>query len=109
MSYALYDSPAKFGMEPVGEVEWSDGSYQFDLTVVWRRVCDGALFWSEDSGCSCPSPFESIGTDDLVALTSLATFQQHLDQRLAAREDYDSDRSSAVAELLERLHQAGAR
>jgi len=33
--------------------------YQFDLVGVARRSTDGKLFWSTDSGCSCPSPWEN--------------------------------------------------
>lgn len=62
----IYYSPGKYGFETVGEIEWSDESYQFDLTVVWRRVADGQLFYADDQGCSCPSPFEDHGVNDLV-------------------------------------------
>src|SRR5699024_372088 len=44
--------------EEIGEVEWSEESYQFDLTRVYRQISTGALFYATDSGCSCPSPFE---------------------------------------------------
>ena len=33
-------------------------SYQFDLIGVRKRTSDGKVFWSTDSGCSCPSPWE---------------------------------------------------
>ncbi|WP_440100077.1 DUF7574 domain-containing protein [Streptosporangium sp. H16] len=80
MSFTIYSAPEKFGLETVGEVDWSDGCYQFDLTVVWRDQ-KGQLFWADSSGCSCPPPFEDTGLPDLKACTS-AELQAHLDKRL---------------------------
>jgi hypothetical protein len=34
--------------------------------VVWKRLSDGQLLYGTDSGCSCPSPFEGQGVDDLA-------------------------------------------
>lgn len=62
----IYYSPEKYGLEIVGQVDWTDEAYQFDMTVVWRRVADGQLLYADDSGCSCPSPFEDHGVTDLV-------------------------------------------
>lgn len=55
----LYNQPEKFGIKTVGEVEWDDESYQFNITAVWQSKEDHKMFyWAHDSGCSCPSPFE---------------------------------------------------
>ncbi len=54
----IYYSPEAHGLEILGEVEESV-SYQFNQFVVWRRLSDGTLFYASDSGCSCPSPFET--------------------------------------------------
>ena len=43
---------------PDFEHELSNEPYQFYLVGVKRRASDGKLFWSTDSGCSCPSPWE---------------------------------------------------
>lgn len=61
----IYSDPQKFGLAIVGEVEFSSGSYEFDTSVVWRDVETGALYYADDSGCSCPSPFQDTGRDDL--------------------------------------------
>jgi hypothetical protein len=53
----VYHQPEHFGLEIVGEVEWSDGCYQYDMTVVWKNAA-GELFTADDAGCSCPIPFE---------------------------------------------------
>ena len=54
----LYYNPEKFGYELVGELDEEDLCYEFHMLCVWKRVSDGRLFWAEDWGCSCPSPFE---------------------------------------------------
>lgn len=57
----LYNQPEKFGIKTIGDVEWDDESYQFNMTVVWQSETDPTLFyWASDSGCSCPSPFEGF-------------------------------------------------
>lgn len=57
----LYNQPEKFGIKTIGEVEWDDESYSFNITAVWQSEEDPKLFyWASDSGCSCPSPFEGF-------------------------------------------------
>lgn len=58
--YNVYYNPESFGLTQVGEIEKSDGCYQFDLIVVWKQA-RGKYWIGQDSGCSCPSPFENIG------------------------------------------------
>lgn len=95
----VYYSPEKFGLTPLGDIDFSDGCYQFDLTAVWRDAT-GKLLWADDAGCSCPSPFESVGIDDLSTGTP-AELQAHLEKRNT--EGYDGDRSDAIAELMGRV------
>ncbi|GAA1992676.1 hypothetical protein GCM10009718_32980 [Isoptericola halotolerans] len=77
MSNVYYD-PEKFGLRTLGELDFSSGSYEFDLSVVWT---DGtALFWADDAGCSCPSPFESVGRDDL-STGSIDALRRYLHER----------------------------
>lgn len=101
----LYYDPAKFGLETI---DWSSGSYEFDYTVVWRRAADGSLFYGEDSGCSCPLPFEQDGADDVTPISSLDDFQAHLAKRNATNE-WNGRRDSEIVVLLELMHKAGAR
>jgi len=92
--FNVYYNPDKFGLTPVGEVEWSSGSYEFDMTVVWRKP-DGSLVYGEDSGCSCPSPFEGHGVNDLTSCTP-ASLQAHLEER----NRYRDASSAAIADLM---------
>ena len=69
----IYYSPEDHGLKVMWQIE-KEPEYDFDMTIVWKRISDGALFWASDSGCSCPSPFEDYsGIGDLTPLTQ-ATF-----------------------------------
>lgn len=58
----IYSNPDRFGLEFVGQVDWSSGMSEFDLTVVWKSATtDDLWYMGRDSGCSCPSPFENGG------------------------------------------------
>jgi hypothetical protein len=41
--------------------------YSFDSRIVGRWA-DGTLFWSQDSGCSCPCPFDNAVTNPLSTM-----------------------------------------
>lgn len=77
-----YYSPEKFGLRTIGEVQWGPSCYDFDLTAVWQDVTTGALYYADDSGCSCPSPFESQGRDDLLPIDKPQTFIDHVNRRI---------------------------
>lgn len=106
----FYYDPEKFGLTTIGEIDWSDGGYEFDLTVVFKRESDGRFVYAEDSGCSCPAPFESAGVDELTVLPKRGGLEQ-FKAYCAERQEkaYDGDRAAEVAQLLERMHAAGAR
>lgn len=59
----VYYNPQDYGLEIVGELEWSEPCYDFDMTVVWKEK-RGTYWIGDDSGCSCPSPFEDITEKD---------------------------------------------
>lgn len=85
----VYYDPEKFGLKIVGTLDFSSGSYEFDYTVVWT---DGKnLYYHDDAGCSCPSPFDGVGLNDLTK-TNLRDLQTHLRaRREAAYNDYVSN------------------
>lgn len=74
----LYSHPEKAGLSTVAELEYSDGDYQFDTRVVWRRDSDGQLLSARDSGCSCPSPFESTELKDLQEVNSTSWLKEEI-------------------------------
>ena len=88
-------NPGHYGLTLIGDIEWTDEAYSFDTTVVLRNA-EGKLCYIEDSGCSCPLPFENTGTDDLEWVTR-EELQAHLESRNAA------DRSGEIADLMLRV------
>jgi hypothetical protein len=54
-----YYNPENFGLEIVGNFDWCEPDYSFDMLVVWKEK-RGQYWIGQDSGCSCPSPFEEI-------------------------------------------------
>jgi len=45
-------------LEHIGGLDEPDLSYEFHMLGVWRHIATGELYWTIDSGCSCPMPFE---------------------------------------------------
>lgn len=54
------------GLIPVAEIELAEPDYSFDLLGIWQAADTGAYYLSTDSGCSCPSPWESHTKDHLT-------------------------------------------
>jgi hypothetical protein len=75
-----YYSPEANGWTTIGEVSWSKPCYDFDLTGVWSDA-EGNLLWADDSGCSCPSPFDGHDESDFER-GSKYTLLTHLTKRL---------------------------
>lgn len=99
MSANVYYDPDKFGLTTVGEVEFSSSSYEFDTTVVWRDAA-GRLLWADDAGCSCPTPFEGVGVNDLATGTP-TDLQAYLEKRKADSYEYEHSASRIDAEIVE--------
>jgi hypothetical protein len=77
----LYGSPEDFGLKILGELDFSSGNYEFDLTIVFQDVKTGRIYYADDSGCSCPMPFEDMGRNDLVPVENAASLSRHLRNR----------------------------
>ena len=97
-----YYSPEKSGLEIIGEVDFSDGSYQFNYLVVWKDLATGKLYYAEDSGCSCPSPFEDYrypGSNSSEQLTPATAHEitAQIGQRLADRSKWHADNGTQEA------------
>lgn len=100
MSNVYYD-PEDFGLKIVASADWSDGCYQFDYFVVWADA-ENNLFYGEDSGCSCPSPFENFnGLQSLTAATFIDIWGRV--GEIANYYSYDNERETKAVKLLEDL------
>lgn len=94
------NSPEKYGLELVGQVEWSSGYYEFDTTAVLKNA-DGRFCYAEDSGCSCPTPFGGQGEGDLTWVTP-QELQAHLESRNKenSTEYREVSRDAEIADLM---------
>jgi hypothetical protein len=59
----VYNSPEKHGLQIIDSMNLTDESYSFDIFAVWYHAETNRWFYGQDSGCSCPSPFEDF-TDE---------------------------------------------
>lgn len=71
---SLYYQPTENGVHFVGDVDLGD--YDFNMFAVFQRMDDKALFYGEDSGCSCNIPFEDFKFDELTRITDIAEFHK---------------------------------
>jgi hypothetical protein len=63
----IYSMPEKFGLTLVGGINFEHG-YEYDIIAVWKDQCSRFLR-GQSSGCSCSSPFDGRGMDDLEPTT----------------------------------------
>ena len=85
MSENIYYYPQDYGLEQLTAIEFTDESYQFDTRVVWRRLTDHRLLTDRDSGCSCPSPFESTRLEDLKEIESTGWLKEEFKENFERR------------------------
>lgn len=104
-----YYNPEDFGLETIGEIEWSQEAYQFDLTAIWWNPAVGRFVMASDSGCSCPSPFEdfrNLSPNEPSTQFHFATFHELKPLLEAMRGDREGERlDMAIANLLSRCHE----
>lgn len=61
MSHNPNYNPEALGLQMVGLGE-DNLSYEFNELTFWRGP-DGRVFGAEDSGCSCPTPFDYLESE----------------------------------------------
>lgn len=94
----VYYSPEKFGLTIMETIDFSSGSYEFDYLVVFKDEA-GNYYYAEDSGCSCPSPFEGMGLPDLTRVQSLDEVVSRMEYRLKDEYRYSSYGETEVADF----------
>lgn len=93
----IYSHPEEFGLTTVGEIDWDDGDdCGFNMTVVWKDK-DDTFYWADDSGCSCPAPFEDFYKIDELETGSFFDLAKHLER------ESSKDSKAQVIDVLERL------
>ena len=64
----IYYNPEAFGLQTVDDVDVA-GDWEFDTLLVLQNTTTKELFYLQDSGCSCPTPFEDMTVSDLQPIT----------------------------------------
>jgi hypothetical protein len=93
----VYHQPEHFGLTPIGSIDDPNASYSFDDLIVWQHT-DGRIFWAQDAGCSCPSPFEdftSLNQLNLVTEDTWGDFEAAVREHCAP---YDWESRTAIPE-----------
>ena len=70
----IYSDPEKFGLELVADHDFA-GDYEFNQVLLFKDS-SGRFLVAHDAGCSCPTPFENVGIDDLVEVHSIVDVAQ---------------------------------
>lgn len=108
----VYYTPEKFGLEIIGYVEWGSGGYEYDRTTVWQQTSTGRLYYGDSAGCSCSTPYEGWGIDDLTVAPNGTVIVAVLVARNSEEKGkqswvYEYSRESEIALIAERLHERG--
>lgn len=101
-----YYQPEKFDLVPVGEIDYSDGCYQFDIRAVWKHEPTGTFYTCRDSGCSCPSPFEDYHSLDQLEVLNLEELEEEIQRERHSEWNHSHQGSLAYAEFLMKVRDA---
>ena len=63
----IYNNPKMHNLTQIDGLDEPDMSYSFTMLYAWLHE-DGTVYYAEDSGCSCPSPFEDYTSLDYYNL-----------------------------------------
>jgi hypothetical protein len=92
----FYKKLETMGYAVIGDIDWVD-SYEYDITLVLRA--DGELFYVEDSGCSCDSPWQYTEPADVTGPVTREALQEYLESRNTSK--YDRSRyAGEIADLM---------
>jgi hypothetical protein len=75
----IYYNPEQLGLKVFAEISNLALDYEFSMFIVWQDA-EGNLFYGEDSGCSCPEPFQDVtGVEDLNTIIGADGLQAFFD------------------------------
>lgn len=73
------------GLETVDEFDYCQESYEFDIIALFKDPKDGKLYIGTDSGCSCPTPFETHTISNLSEVTKAEDIRAYCKNVLEGR------------------------
>ena len=101
----VYYYPNTWGLELVGEIEYSSGSYEFDTRIILKDA-DGKFYTASDSGCSCPTPFEDY---DSLSDLETTTIKMLMDEISKDIDKYSQDSMQTAQQIIDHLREIGLR
>lgn len=100
MNSNIYYQPTKFNLKMVGDIQWGEAWYNFDITAVWYHEDAGKFYVGSDSGCSCPSPFEDIiSVDELSGPMDAWGVLEALKARMEEVHLNEREKAEAVSDI----------
>lgn len=83
----VYYSPEVSGLTIFDSIDTA-GSYEFDIFLILMDE-NKNLYYCNDSGCSCPTPFENVTEIDEINLSTFYNFEQALENHSGlSKEDF---------------------
>jgi hypothetical protein len=98
----MYYDPKSHGAAIVGSVD-TIGGYEFNMLAVFRRLEDGALFFTTDSGCSCYSPFDGVTWDGMEEIRNASWFAGQARKWLREQYSTDADDRDCIERLIRKV------
>lgn len=84
----IYYNPENSGMTIFDSIDTA-GSYEFDIFLILMKLDDNSLYYTHDSGCSCPTPFEDVREVDEITNATFYNFEKALENHYnLSREDF---------------------
>lgn len=97
MSYGALGTDIYYGNEEAKGytvlAQWEDHtrSYEFDIAMFFKSP-DGRFFAGRDSGCSCPSPFETFsGCESFMRVFNVADVREAVGDSSKNEDEYDQN------------------
>lgn len=102
----VYYYPETWDLTSLGEIDRSRGSYVYDTIVFWQHKETKKIYSAQDSGCSCPIPFEDFNfLKDLTLVETLKQAKDLLDEFCGGSYSGEEVRvMHEVVELISKLH-----
>lgn len=97
-----YYNPENCDLTHIARLEDPASCYSFDTTIFVKDNPTGGIYAAQDSGCSCPTPFESVcGLPDMTLVRSIPEAAQIIARSYATYDQAD------VRKALDALREAG--
>jgi hypothetical protein len=94
--YNIQYNPEKCGLELIADLETA-GGYEFCTTLVLLDKATGEILIAQDSGCSCPTPFEDFtSTGDLIPYQDEAQLRRLIEEYHTGSQAPDAGEVSTV-------------